>query len=206
MIVALPTPCAADLMHAWRRQIGHRHTLAGDRGPRPFAVIGYLVHGRLREDRYVPLRHLTLTALFDERLETGEPATRLVGMAGVVTADGLCFGGVEYGRFDKNLRLAPAQGRRGARLDIADNEFFEYALSLERFLERCARHPFMPRRRTPRLPVLESIDDGGDRYVVDVTTLPKRQVIALAPPERDLVGRTGSTVFDFYHTRFRVAR
>jgi hypothetical protein len=196
----------AGLMNVWRRQIGHRHALAAERGPRPFAVIGSSVRGPLVEDRYLPLRQLTLTALFDERLETGELATRLVGVGGMVTADGLRFGGVELSRFDKDLRLAPATGRRGARLYAADGEFCEYALSLERFLERCARHPFMPRRSTPRLPVIETGVELNDVCYVDVATLPKRQVILLDSPERDLVGRSGATTFDFVNTRFRVAR
>jgi hypothetical protein len=197
---------ATDVMHVWRRQIGHRHALAGERGPRPFAVIGYRIRGPLVEDRYLPLRQLTLTALFDERLETGELATRLVGVGGIVTANGLRFGGVELSRFDKDLRLAPTTGRRGARLDAADGEFCEYALSLERYLERCARHPFMPRRATPRLPVIETGVELNDACYVDVTTLPKRQVITLTSPESDLVGRSSTTVFDFVNTRFRVAR
>ncbi len=206
MIVNTMSPPFADLMHVWRRQIGHRHTLAGERGPRPFAVIGHLVRGPLIEDRYVPLRQLTLTALFDQRLNTGELATRLVGVGGAVTNDGLRFGGVDLSRFDKDLRLAPATGRRGARLDAADGEFCEHALALERYLERCARHPFMPRRSVPRLPTIEADAELNDACMIDVSMLPKRQVITLDSPERDLVGRSGTTTFDLVNTRFRVAR
>lgn len=206
MIVHFPTSSVADLMHAWRRQIGHRHTLAGERGPRPFAIVGYRIRGPLVDDRYVLLRHLTLTSLFDQRLDTGELATRLVGVGGMVTSDGLRFGGVDQSRFDKDLRMAPATGRHGARLDAADGEFFEYALALERFLERCARHPFMPRRSMPRLPVIEAGAEVNDGCFIDVSTLPKRQVISLGSPERDLVGRSGTTAFDLMNTRFRVAR
>lgn len=196
---------AADWMHAWRRQIGHRHTMADERGPRPFAVIGYRIRGSLVEARYVPFRQLTLTALFDERLQSGELVTRLVGVGGIVIADGLRFGGVELSRFDKDLRLAPATGRRGARLDAGDGEFCEYALALERFLERCARHPHMPRRSVPRLPIIEGGADVNDNSLIDVSTLPKRQVITLGSPGRDLVGRSGTTTFDFVNTRFRIA-
>jgi hypothetical protein len=206
MIVNFPSSSVADLMHAWRRQIGHRHTLAGERGPRPFAVVGHRIRGPLVDDRYVLLRHLTLTALFDQRLDTGELATRLVGVGGMVTADGLRFGGPDLSRFDKDLRLAPATGRHGARLDAADGEFFEYALALERFLERCAHHPFMPRRAVPRLPVVEFGAEAKNVCFIDVSTLPKRQVIPLDSPERDLVGRSGTTAFDLMNTRFRVAR
>ncbi len=194
-----------DRMQLWRRQIGHRHVLAAERGPRPFTVIGYRIRGELVEDRYVPLRRLTLTALFDERLETGELVTRLVGVSGQVAAAGIQFGGPTLSRFDKDLRLAPAGSRSGARLDVTDEEFFEYALSLERFLERCARHPFMPRRLQPRMPVLESGATATDDCLVDASTLPKRQVITLRSPEQDLVGRCGTTTFDFVNTRFRVA-
>lgn len=206
MIVSTPTAPGLDRMHAWRRQIGHRHALAGERGPRPFAVVSYLVRGLLIEDRYVHPRQLVLTALFDERLPTGELATRFVGVGASVEPDGLHFGGVERSRFDKDLRLAPTKGRRGARLDAADGEFFEFALSLERFLERSARHPFMPRRPVPRLPVIETGAEMNDTCLIDVSTLPKRQVITLGSPERDLVGRSGTTAFDLVNTRFRVAR
>ena len=206
MIVTAESPFTAGRMGTWRRQIGHRHALAAERGPRPFVVIGFRVQGTLVEDRYLPLRRLTFVALFDQRLDDGSLATRLVGVGASGTADGLRFGGVELSRFDKDLRLAPAQGRVGARLDTADDEFFEFALSLERFLERCARHPYMPRARVPRLPTLEPGTATDETSLVDVTTLPKRQVIRLDDPERDLVGRVGTTVFDFVNTRFRVAR
>ena len=206
MIVTIESPSAADRMAMWRRQIGHRHTLAAERGPRPFAVIGFRVQGALIEDRYAPLRRLTLVGLFDHQQGDGRLATRLVGAAVHVEPQGLSIGGVEHTRFDKDLRLAPACGRVGARLDAADAEFFEFALSLERFLERCARHPYMPRARVPRLPTLEPGAAADETSLVDVTTLPKRQVLRLSTPEKDLVGRVGTTLFDFVNTRFRVAR
>lgn len=206
MLVIAEPPSATDRMATWRRQIGFRHALAIERGPRPFAVIGYRVHGELVEDRYVPLRRLTLVALFDHRLGDGSLATRLVGVVADGGQNGLRFGGIRLSRFDKNLRLAPAQGRVGARLDTADDEFFEFALSLERYLERCARHPYMPRDRVPRLPTLENGAPADATSLVDVTTLPKRQVLRLTSPEHDLVGRVGTTAFDFVNTRFRVAR
>ena len=206
MIVLAEPALDADRMANWRRQIGHRHALAVQRGPRPFAIVSYRVHGALVEDRYVPLRRLTLVALYDDRQEDGSLATRLVGVAASVGVDGLCFGGIALSRFDKNLRLGPARGRVGARLDAGDEEFFDFALSLERYLERCARHPFMPRARVPRLPTLESGRAVTDTSLVDVTTLPKRQVLRLDAPRQDLVGRVGTTVFDFVNTRFRAAR
>src|SRR5690606_34258722 len=66
MIVSTDSTSAADRMAAWRRQIGHRHTVAAERGPRPFAVISFRVQGALVEERYVPLRRLTLVALYDQ--------------------------------------------------------------------------------------------------------------------------------------------
>lgn len=206
MIVSTELPSAADRMAAWRRQIGHRHALALERGPRPFAVISYRLSGALPDERHVPLRRLTLVALYDQRLEDGRLATRLVGAAGAVEPDGLRFGGPSLSRFDKDLRLAPARGRGGARLDTGDGEFFEFALALERYLERCARHPYMPRAHVPRLPTPAAgpVTDAGPR--IDVVKLPKRQVIRLTDPERELVGRVGTTTFDFVNTRFRVVR
>lgn len=205
MIVTTESSSAADRMAAWRRQIGHRHHLASTRGPRPFAVISYLVPEMPAAKRYIPLRRLTLVALYDQALEDGRLATRLVGVAAAVGPNGLRFGGVELSRFDKDLRLPPARGRLGARLDAADTTFFEFAMSLERYLERCARHPYMPRGTSPRLPALEAGANADVSTPVDVTTLPKRQVIRLDAPEHDLVGHIGTTSFDFYHTRFRVA-
>lgn len=187
-------------MDTWRRQIGHRHRLAAERGPRPFAVISYRVRGRPVDDRYVPLRHLTLVALYDERTPDGELATRLVGVGGLIDGVALRFGGPALSRFDKNLRMPPQAGGRGPRLDAADDEFLSFALSLERYLERCARHPYVPRRRLPRLP---SVTTDG---LIDLSHLPKRQVILLDSPAHDLCGCVGSTTFDFYHTRFRVAQ
>lgn len=198
--------CFADRMGMWRRQIGHRHSLAADRGPRPFAVLSYRVAGPLIDHRYAPLRRITFVALFDQRLGDGTLATRLVGVAAEVGSDGLKFGGVKLSRFDKDLRLAPGRGRVGARLDAADADFFEFALSLERYLERCARHPYMPRARVPRLPTLDVGVTADEASLVDVSTLPKRQVLRLDAADRDLVGRVGTTSFDFVNTKFRVAR
>ena len=197
---------STELMQAWRRQLGQRARVAERHGPRPFAVVGYRARGPVI-DGCIPLRHLTLVALFDELAPTGTLMTRLVGVAGNVTTAGIRFGGPALSRFDKDLRLAPAVGGRGPRLDTTDGEFLSFALQLERYLERCARHPFMPRRTTPRLPVL-SIDgvavDG--KHLIDLTTLPKRQVLAIDSPATDLRGRFGTTVFDFYNTCFRAGR
>ena len=59
-----------ELMQAWRRQLGQRARLAERHGPRPFAVVGYRVRGPVI-DGCVPLRHLTLVALFDELTPVG---------------------------------------------------------------------------------------------------------------------------------------
>lgn len=205
MLMSISPHPGSARMTAWRRQIGHRHELADRRGPRPFAIVSYRLRGRSIDDRYVRLRDLTIVALFDERFATGELATRLVGVAATVDPEGLRFGGVQLSRFEKNLRLAPGRDRRGARLTVDDGEFFEFALSLESYLERCSRHPFMPRRKVPRLPALDAGNTADESSLVDVTTLPKRQVIRLDDPQRDLVGRLGSTTYDLAHTRFRLA-
>lgn len=195
------TPPATDLMQAWRRQIGSREPTATARGPRPFVVIGY----RRREaslGEFAPLRELTMIALYDERTDDGRLATRLVGVGGCVDADGLRFGGPDLTRFDKDLRLAPAAGGRGRRLDAADGALLAYALQLERFLERSARHPYMPRGRVPRLPVV--VEEVVDRdSSVTLRSLPKRQILRLDSPRTELCGRFQTTAFDFYHTRFR---
>jgi hypothetical protein len=109
-------------------------------------------------------------------------------------------------RLDKDIRLVPATGGRGQRFDAADGELLAFALDLERYLERCARHPHFPRRRTPLLPIASTSVGSDDARLVDPATLPKRQVVPLNSPERDLCGRSGTTLFDFYHTRFRLAR
>ena len=144
-------PSSTEFMQAWRRQLGQRARLAERIGPRPFAVVSYRVRGPVIGG-HVTLRQLTLVALFDERLESGELATRLVGVAGTVEADGVRFGGPALSRFDKNLRLAPAAGGRGARLDAADAEFLSFALQLERFLERCCAASLCAALPRPAIP------------------------------------------------------
>lgn len=197
---------STELMQAWRRQLGQRARTAERLGPRPFAILGYRVRGSL-VDGCVPLKNLTLVTLFDELSNDGVLSTRLIGVAGSIVAGILRFGGPELTRFEKDLRLAPAAGARGARLDTADGEFLSYALQLERFLERCARHPYVPRRRMPHLPVVPEGDASlDDTCLVELTTLPKRQVLALNSPRADLRGRFGTTEFDFHQTRFRVGR
>ena len=206
MTTVFPTIPRRESMELWRRQIGHRHHIAAERGPRPFAIVSYLVRGPLLDERHVDLRRLMLVALFDERLEGGSLATRLVGVSGSVGPDGLCFGGSGLSRLDKDLRLAPAAGGRGPRFDAVDGELLTFALTLERYLERCARHPYFPRRRTPRLPLTLTGNGPPGAYLVDLTTLPKRQVVTLVSPASELCGCYGTTAFDFYHTRFRIAR
>lgn len=195
-----------ELMQAWRRQLGQRARVAERHGPRPFAVIGYRIRGPVL-DGCVPLKNLTLVALFDELSSTGTLATRLIGVAGCIEAGGVRFGGPALSRFEKDLRLAPAAGGRGPRLDTTDAEFLSFALQLEQYLERCSRHPYVPRRRVPRLPVLPeegftSVEGG----LVELTSLPKRQILPLSSPRDDLRGRCVTTEFDFYDTRFRVGR
>lgn len=203
MIVQLIEASTAQRMSDWRKQIGFRHELAARRGPRPFAVLPYLARGPVIADRYLELRNLHLVAHYDQTLPDGELATRLVGVACRKEADELHVGGPDLTKFDKDLRLAPAAGRRGARLDAADGEFFDFALSLERALERFARHPYAPRRRVPRLPDVTT--DARGRFTVDLSALPKRQVRAIDAPERDLVGRAGTSWFDYVNTRIRAA-
>lgn len=197
---------STELMQAWRRQLGQRTRTAERLGPRPFAILGYRVRGPL-VDGCVPLKNLTLVALFDELSSDGVLTTRLVGVYGSIVVGTLRFGGPDLTRFEKDLRLAPAAGGRGARLDTADGEFLSYALQLERYLERCARHPYVPRRRVPNLPVLpERGATLDDSCLVELAALPKRQVLALNSPRADLRGRCGATEFDFHQTRFRVGR
>ena len=206
MMTTASAPSPLELMQAWRRQLGQRARVAERHGPRPFAVVGYRVRGPVI-DGCVTLRHLTLVALFDELAPAGTLMTRLVGVAGNVTADGVRFGGPMLSCFDKDLRLAPVAGGRGPRLDTTDGEFLSFALQLERYLQRCARHPYVPRRRIPRLPILpEGGLAPGDAGLVELASLPKRQVLSLSSPRDDLRGSFGSTEFDFYHTRFRVGR
>jgi hypothetical protein len=203
---AAASSTASEVMQAWRRQLGQRARTAERLGPRPFAIVGYRTRGLL-VDGCVPLKNLTLVALFDELSGDGALTTRLVGVAGSIVAGVLRFGGVELTRFEKDLRLAPAVGGRGARLDAADGELLSFALQLERYLERCARHPYVPRRRVPNLPVLPDGDAPlDDSCLVELAALLKRQVLAVNSPRGDLRGRFGTTEFDFHQTRFRVGR
>jgi hypothetical protein len=205
-MTSVVTLSSTELMQAWRRQLGQRARTAERLGPRPFAIVGYRVRGSI-VDGCVPLKNLTLVVLYDELSSDGSLATRLVGVAGSIVAGTLRLGGPDLTRFEKDLRLAPAAGGRGARLDTADGEFLSYALQLERYLERCARHPYVPRRRVPSLPVLPEGDASfDDTCLVELAALPKRQVLALSSPRADLQGRFGTTEFDFHQTRFRVGR
>ena len=196
-----------ETVQLWRRQVGQRARLADRNGPRPLAVLSYLVRGPIAEDRHVELRQLTLVALFDERSVDGELITRLVGVGGEIDELGLRFGGPDLCRFDKNLREPPVRNGTGSRFDAADGELLAYALHLECYLQRAARHPYVPRKRVPPLPILSAgSGNGGHRARIDLGTLRKRQIITVGSPTRDLVGRSGATEFDFYQTRFHVAR
>lgn len=194
-----------EAMQLWRRQVGFRTRVAEARAPRPFAVIGCRVHGPTAGASLVELRRLTLVAVYDAHSDSGKLTTRVVGVGGAVERGEPRFGGTTLSRFDKDLRLAPTAGGRGAHFDAADGELLEFVLGLERHLQRCSLHPHSPRRRAPRLPLFvagEGMSEGKE--FADLASIPKRQVLAFETP-RNLEGRVGSTTFDFFHTRFRAA-
>jgi len=161
-----------------------------------------MIRGKPRQWPLVDLRHITLVALFDEQLASGRLATRLVGVSGRLTDMGLEFGGPEHCRFDKDLGLRPIVGGRGASFDPARGDLLAFALQLDRFLERCARYPYYPRRRLPKLPTLVPGTSHGPATLLDFSLVRKRQVIACGAPE-NLRGTQGMTSFDFYNTRFQ---
>jgi len=155
---------------------------------------------RLRASQRTKLRNLTLVALFDEQLPSGRIATRLVGVGGKLGPEGLEFGGPELTRFDKDLRMPPVVGGPGRRFDLARGSLLAFALQLDRYLGRCARYPFYPRRQLPRLPAVLPAE-AGRSLEVDLAAVCKRQVVSIASPQ-DLIGVSGSTWFDFVRTRF----
>lgn len=190
-----------EVLQCWRRQIGRVAHATDRRGVRPFLIVSYRLRGPLAQSASVDLRQSTLVALFDERLASGRLATRLVGVSGNLAADRLRFGGAELIRFDKDLRLYPAPGGPGPRLDPQQGQLLAWALQLDRYLERCARYPYYPRRRVPHLPQLASERASDGATLVDFCGVHKRQVITYSSVD-DLRGRAGSTDFDFYSTRY----
>lgn len=169
------------------------------------AIVSYVNRGPIGVDDCVDLRDLTFYALFDERSAAGELMTRFVAVSGIQCGDGVLFGGPDLARIDKNLRLAPARDGRGRRFDAERAELLSFALQLEDYLQRAHRHPFMPRRRIPALPTLHFVESEIGVTYVNVRGVPKRQIIALGNASDDLYGYSGSTSFDFYHTKFHHA-
>lgn len=194
-----------EVVQLWRRQVGQRARLAQQNGPRPLAVISYRIRGPADDDRLVPLRRVTFFALFDDRSPNGDIETRLVGVAGTDDGNRIQIGGPHFSRIDKDVRLAPARDGVGRRFDAEQGDLLSFALQLECYLQRAARHLYMPRRRIPRLPTLSFAGAAQPTACVDLTTLPKRQIIAIDSPADGLCGQIGQTTFDFYHTRFRSA-
>lgn len=216
-----PSATVSAVLQRWRRQIASRSELAEQRGPRPFALVGYRVSGRT-EDTLVPLDRLSFVALFDERDNDDRLDTRFLAARVCGDAAGIRVGGVDQTLFDKNIRLAPAS-QSGSRLDPHDAALCELAFGWEQYLERINRHPHYPRRNSIRWPqwhaeVMPSASAGTTQLVhwdtavaqrlpvlkvwADVAGLPKRQIIAGAP-RRVLCGIHGSVTFDLFHSRFR---
>lgn len=223
-----PAPHTA-VIQSWRRQIGSRARLADQRGPRPYVLVSY----QLREvpvDGLVPLNRITFVSMFDQRIDDGATATWVLGFGAQVLSDGVQFGGLAASRFCKDLRLSPTCGGPGRRLDAANRDTAEAALSWERHIERHARHPHYPRRVTPRMPdvwvsvpgsssssttvrrcntlLLVPLARSATRpteisdYYIDLTSFPKRQVIGVDDPSKALCGQSGEVSFDLYHSRF----
>lgn len=181
-------------------QIGRRVGAAHLRGPRPFAAFGCLIGGWSTGLVDVNLLRMTVVAVFDDTDDEGRIITRVVGSGAALDEIGLRYGGLSLSQFDKDLRLPPLLRAHGRRLNLANTELLSFALQLEKFLERASRHRHWPRRRVPRLPTLSGFYRG--RPIVTLAQMPKRQLVRLDRPSRDLVGRIGTTRFDFYHTRF----
>ena len=227
---AVATPILrSDLAQRWRRQVGCRLRLGERRGPRPLALVGYQIRDS-SADGFVPLDCLRFFSVFDEDTSDDRLATRLLGFRGYLTPGGIQFGGASGSLIDKDLRLPPARGGNGCRLDAAETGLVEAAFGWERHLERCARREHFPRRATLRFPdwwcaVTEPVGDllsrvHQERTLVelgpalkrgftfemvfaDLKHVPKRQVVACREPERLLCGSNGLTTFDLYHSRFR---
>lgn len=226
-----PTVTSA-LFQTWRRQIACREQLADERGPRPFALIGFRIRGGSTAPsmKLVPFERLSFLAMFDERSDDDRMSTRLLGLRPSLGSEGIQIGGTELCLFDRDVRCAPAVGATGRRLDLADTALMETALGWERFLERVGSHPHYPRRSVLRWPTwwctvaqvpsgVVVRDDHGRSLVpldealkqqlsilsvfADVTLVPKRQVVACAAPARSLLGQAGVTSFDLFHSRFR---
>ena len=227
---APPAPTLrSDVTQRWRRQVGCRLRLSERRGPRPLALVGYQIRGS-SADGLVPLDCLRFFSVFDEDSSDDRLATRLLGFRGHLTLGGIQFGGASGSLIDKDLRLPPARGGNGCRLDAAETGLVEAAFGWERHLERCGRHEHFPRRATLRFPdwwcaVKDSVGDVPSRVrqgrmlvelgpalersftvetvFADLQHVPKRQVVACHDPERLLCGTSGLTTFDLYHSRFR---
>ena len=224
-------PAASQVLQRWRRQIAGRIELAERRGVRPFALLGYRVHGSVTDSR-VPRERLSFVTLFGERGDDDRLLTRLVGVRGRFDSGNLTVGGPELTLFDKDVRSPPGAGR-GRQLDARDAELCELALGWEQHLERVNRHAHYPRRSTLRWPTwwcdVGSLPAGVEsrtshditvisfgiamtlglsirRIFADLAGLPKRQVIACDAPQRALQGTCGSFTFDFIQTRFRRAK
>jgi len=193
------------------------------------ALVAFQIRGG-EPNGLVPLEKVRFFSLFDEQTPDDHLATRVLGFRARLTAGGIEFGGVSGNLIDKDLRLPPARGGSGPRLDAADTGLVEAAFGWERHLERCARHPHYPRRATLRFPEWWCIvrgpvgelplrDHQGQGLVelgpalergvtveavfADLQCVPKRQVVACDDPERLLCGTTGLTTFDLYRSRFR---
>jgi hypothetical protein len=227
MIVSLQKRKLESLQR-WRRQIGCRMHHLPRQGPRPHALLSYRLHVE-PENGFVPLSRMTFFVLFDEwqfnSQEERRLVTRFLGFSAICIGGGIRIGGPQLCRLDKDLRRAPVVGGRGSRLNALDGGLLETALACERSLERYARHPHFPRRHSPKIPSLwsstneSSADDDGFRLLapldqairssvsaenvlVDVRSIPKRQVIGITNPNRDLRGQVGCVEFDFYGSRF----
>jgi len=205
---------ATQVLQRWRRQIAGRIELAERRGIRPFALVGYRVHGA-ESGPLVPLERLSFVALFDERDENDRLQTRLVGARARFESGKLTVGGPELTLFDKDVRSPPGSGH-GRRLDVRDAELCELALGWEQHLERVNRHSHYPRRSALRWPTwwcdvgpvpkdvpsrlcngvfVVSLDAAVARQLAvrrlfaDLAGLPKRQVLSIDDNREDNASR-----------------
>jgi hypothetical protein len=113
--------------------------------------VTYVPRGKSKNN-LIDIRRLTVCILQDEFDHSEAPRIRFAAYRLVQVPWGVNVGGRDQINLEKDLALAPRRRAYGCRFGRNDQRWIPLALTMDRCLERHARHPYMPRTTELRLP------------------------------------------------------
>jgi hypothetical protein len=140
----------SSALSVWRQQIGCQLKIRRCRGPRPLAMVGFVVR-RSTYTKLVDIRRISVCVLHDQFEEGTHPRIRFAVYRLGRLPWGVEVGGDSRVVLDKDLVQTPRLRAYGRRFE-ANGGWLSTALRMDRCLERHAKHLHAPKQSQLRLP------------------------------------------------------